>query len=95
MTLKGEERQDLLFDLSQMGSSGRAEEEREQTFKRTYFPVPEHIRAFDPSVALVLEHAAPVRASFFVQPLRRISCPQLSEQPGRHAAFASRRKLTG
>ena len=54
MTLKGEERQDLLFDLSQMGSSGRAEEEREQTFKRTYFPVPEHIRAFDPSVALVL-----------------------------------------
>jgi hypothetical protein len=37
-----------------MGSSGRAESEDSQTFKRTYLPVPEHIRAFDPSVALVL-----------------------------------------
>jgi hypothetical protein len=36
MTLKGEERQDLLFDLSRMGSSGRAEEERSETFRRTY-----------------------------------------------------------
>ena len=54
MMLKGEERQGLLFDLSQMGSSGRAEDEKSETFKRTYLPVPEHVRAFDPSVALVL-----------------------------------------
>ena len=54
MTLKGEDRQDLLFDLSRMGSSGRAEEERSETFRRTYLPVPEHVRAFDPGVALIL-----------------------------------------
>ena len=54
MTLKGGERQDLLLALSQMGSSGQAEGEGAQTFKRTYLPVPEHVRAFDPSVALVL-----------------------------------------
>jgi hypothetical protein len=54
MSLTDAERQDLLFDLSQMGSSGRAEAENPQTFKRTFLPVPEHVRAFDPGVALVL-----------------------------------------
>ena len=54
MSLTNDERQDLLSDLSQMGSSGRAESERSETFKRTYLPVAEHVRAFDPSVALVL-----------------------------------------
>jgi hypothetical protein len=37
-----------------MGSSGRAEAENPQTFSKTFLPVPEHVRAFDPSVALVL-----------------------------------------
>jgi hypothetical protein len=54
MSLTNDARQDLLSDLSQMGSSGRAESENSQTFKRTYLPVQEHVRAFDPSVALVL-----------------------------------------
>src|SRR5271166_1184133 len=54
MSLTGAERQELLFDLSRMGSSGRAEAEDPNTFKRTFLPVPEHVRAFDPSVALVL-----------------------------------------
>ena len=54
MSLKGENRQDLLSDLSRMGSSGRAEAENNETFKRTYLPVPEHVRAFDPGVGLVL-----------------------------------------
>ena len=48
------ERRDLLVELSQMGSSGRAEAENPQTFKKTFLPVPEHVRAFDPGVALVL-----------------------------------------
>src|SRR5271165_2094468 len=54
MSLSDDARKDLLADLSQMGSSGRAEAENPHTFKRTYLPVPEHVRAFDPSVALVL-----------------------------------------
>jgi hypothetical protein len=54
MSLTTDTRQDLLSDLSQMGSSGRAESENSQTFKRTYLPVPEHVRAFDPGVALVV-----------------------------------------
>ncbi len=54
MSLTDSERRDLLFDLAQMGSSGRAEAEDPQTFKRTFLPVPEHVRAFDPAVALVL-----------------------------------------
>ena len=54
MSLTSAERKNLLSDLSQMGSSGSAEREKSETFKHTYLPVPEHIRAFDPSVALVL-----------------------------------------
>ena len=54
MSITDSERQELLFDLSQMGSSGRAEAESPLTFKRTFLPVPEHVRAFDPGVALVL-----------------------------------------
>jgi hypothetical protein len=54
MSLTGASREDLLSDLSQMGSMGSAEREKSETFKHTYLPVPEHVRAFDPSVALVL-----------------------------------------
>ena len=54
MSLKSDEHHALLSDLSQMGSSGSAEREKSETFKHTYLPVPEHVRAFDPSVALVL-----------------------------------------
>ena len=54
MSLTDADRQELLFDLSRMGSSGRAEAEDPQTFKKTFLPVPEHVRAFDPGVALVL-----------------------------------------
>ena len=54
MRVTDDERRDHLSDLSQMGSSGRAEAEKPQTFKLTYLPVPEHVRPFDPGVALVL-----------------------------------------
>jgi hypothetical protein len=54
MSLTNAERQELLFDLSAMGSSGRAEAENPETFRKTFLPVPEHVRAFDPAVALVL-----------------------------------------
>ena len=45
---------DLLYDLSQMGSYGRAESEDEQRFPKTFHPVAEHARAFDPNVVLVV-----------------------------------------
>lgn len=42
----------LLSDLSQMAAW--AEYEDESKFRKTFYPVPEHIRAFDPSVILVI-----------------------------------------
>jgi len=54
VSLTSAERQELLYDLSSMGSSGRAESESPNTFRKTFLPVPEHARAFDPGVALVL-----------------------------------------
>lgn len=49
-----EQQAELLNALSQMGSSGRAEGEDQTRFPRTFFPVPEHLRAFDPDVVLVV-----------------------------------------
>jgi hypothetical protein len=49
-----EDRERLLHDLANMGSSGIAERENPDTFKKTFYPVPEHSRAFDPDVALVI-----------------------------------------
>lgn len=45
---------DLLDALIRMGSSGRAEGEDRALFPRTYYPVSEHLRAFDPDVVLVV-----------------------------------------
>ena len=45
---------ELLSDLAQMGSYGRAEGEDEGTFPRTFHPVAEHVRAFDPNVVLIV-----------------------------------------
>lgn len=44
----------LLLDLSTMGSYGRAEGEDLEKFPRTFHPVAEHVRAFDPNVILVI-----------------------------------------
>ena len=44
----------LLRDLAGMGSQGRAEGESEERFPRTFYPVPEHARAFDPELVLVI-----------------------------------------
>jgi len=52
--LSQEQRDGLLSDLSQMGSSGRAESESTATFKRTFLPVVEHARALDPDVVLIV-----------------------------------------
>lgn len=44
----------LLGELASMGSHGRAEGESEVTFAQRFHPVPEHARAFDPDVVLVI-----------------------------------------
>ena len=45
---------ELLDALSKMGSNGRAEEEDPQRLPLTYYPVPTHLRAFDPSVKIIV-----------------------------------------
>ncbi len=44
----------LLRELSQMGSRGRAEGEDSDHFPKTFHPIAEHARAFDPNVVLVI-----------------------------------------
>jgi hypothetical protein len=44
----------LLEAMSRMSSHGRAEDEDAQCLPRTFWPVPEHMRAFDPDVVLVV-----------------------------------------
>jgi hypothetical protein len=63
--LSQEERDALLSDLSQMGSSGRAEGESRATFRRTFLPVAEHARAFDPDVALVVGERGSGKSELF------------------------------
>jgi energy-coupling factor transporter ATP-binding protein EcfA2 len=52
--LRTEERIDLLRDLAQMGSQGRAEGEDEGRLPKTFYPVTEHLRMLDPDVVLVV-----------------------------------------
>lgn len=52
--LTHEDQLTLLRQLSGMGSHGRAEGESEEAFPRTFHPVVEHARAFDPDVALII-----------------------------------------
>lgn len=54
MTTKDLEKSQFLMDLSMMGSYGRAEGEDETNFPKTFHPVAEHVRAFDPNVILVI-----------------------------------------
>jgi len=63
--LPQDERDTLLSDLSQMGSRGRAEFERDDTFRRTFFPVAEHVRAFDPDVVLIVGERGSGKSELF------------------------------
>ena len=63
--LPQENRDRLLADLSQMGSSGRAEGESSETFPKTFFPVAEHVRAFDPDVVLIVGERGSGKSELF------------------------------
>jgi hypothetical protein len=54
MAKHAEEASRLLADLSRMGSYGRAEGEDTNRFPKTFHPIAEHARAFDPNVVLVI-----------------------------------------
>jgi len=49
-----ENQRKLLELMSRMGSHGRAEGEKQDVLPRTFWPVAEHLRAFDPDVVLVV-----------------------------------------
>jgi energy-coupling factor transporter ATP-binding protein EcfA2 len=49
-----EEQIRLLDAISRMGSAGRAEGEDKDRLRWTFWPVPEHLRAFDPDVVLIV-----------------------------------------
>jgi hypothetical protein len=55
----------LLTDLSQMGSSGQAESESQETFRLTFFPVAEHVRALDPDVVLIVGERGSGKSELF------------------------------
>ena len=63
--LQPEERGRLLDDLAHMGSQGRAERESVDTFKKTFYPVPEHSRAFDPDVVLIIGERGSGKSELF------------------------------
>jgi hypothetical protein len=54
MAAHDDQQRHLLDAISTMGSSGRAEGEDLNRLPRTFWPVPEHLRAFDPDVVLVV-----------------------------------------
>lgn len=58
-------REDLLRALSQMGSNGRAEYEDSEHFKKCFYPVPEHMKALDPDVTLILGNRGAGKTSLF------------------------------
>lgn len=57
--------EELLRALSQMGSNGRAEYENGELFKKCFYPVPEHMKALDPDVTLILGNRGAGKTSLF------------------------------
>lgn len=55
----------LQRQLATMGAAGRAEGESTERFARTFFPVAEHARAFDPDVVLVVGPRGAGKTSLF------------------------------
>jgi len=83
--LPQDERDTLLSDLSQMGSSGRAESERHDTFRQTFFPVAEHVRAFDPDVVLIVGERGSGKSELFRAVVKeRLLDSILRTTPGSH-----------
>ena len=78
------EDQSCLLDLmSRMGSQGRAEGEDAAGLRRTFLPVPEHMRAFDPDVVLVVGPRGAGKTELFRTVIEQGLLPLLSARiPG-------------
>jgi len=68
----------LLEAISRMGSAGRAEGEDKDTLPRTFWPVPEHLRAFDPDVVLVVGPRGAGKTELFRAVIEQNLLPQLA-----------------
>jgi hypothetical protein len=81
--LSPDERNQLLSDLSLMGSSGSAEHERKETFRRTFYPVIEHARAFDHDVDLVIGERGAGKSELFRAVVKEGLLPSIAKRaPG-------------
>lgn len=73
----------LLEAMSRMGSSGRAEGEDPARLASTFWPVPEHLRAFDPDVVLVVGPRGAGKTELFRTVIVQGLLPKLSSRvPG-------------
>lgn len=73
----------LLEAISRMGSAGRAEGEDSARLARTFWPVPEHLRAFDPDVVLVVGPRGAGKTELFRAVVEKGLLPALSPRlPG-------------
>jgi len=77
--LKREDALILLSDLSNMGSTGQAEYEANEKFPKTFYPVQEHIRAFDPDVVLVVGPRGSGKSALFRAVLNNNLLPSLAK----------------
>jgi len=73
----------LIEAMSRMGSAGRAEGEDDARLASTFWPVPEHLRAFDPDVVLVVGPRGAGKTELFRAVIERGLLPTLSARiPG-------------
>lgn len=77
--LKRDDALNLLSDLSQMGSAGQAESEADDKFAKTFYPVPEHIRAFDPDVVLIVGPRGSGKSALFRAVLDKNLLPAIAK----------------
>ncbi|MBN1165671.1 MAG: hypothetical protein JXA44_00915 [Methanospirillaceae archaeon] len=54
MTLTQEQQRSLIHDVSSLDSHGHGDMEDKENFLRYFYPVPAHIRGFDPEVVIIL-----------------------------------------
>lgn len=80
--IQPDDRNALLRDLASMGSSGIAENENAATFRKTFYPVAEHSRAFDPDVALVVGSRGAGKSELFRAVVREGLLPAIARVSG-------------
>lgn len=78
MATHDDQQKRLLDAISTMGSAGRAEGEDLNRLPRTFWPVPEHLRAFDPDVVLVVGARGAGKTELFRTVIERGLLPEVA-----------------